>query len=179
MLLAAPSRRPGPVVPYITAWSSEQGVQPLVVTRGAGIGYADETPYDRDADGVLWTRVPSSPGRGRPEFGQVHLMRQRRAMRRMLCQVCGEAADRDENGTLWLLGSDEDEYLTTSHPPVCAPCAVLSLRVCPHLRRRHTLIRVRSCVPLGVHGVLHAPSWIPTGDSPTGIPACRGCAPRN
>ncbi|MFE3096292.1 hypothetical protein ACFXG1_21015 [Streptomyces sp. NPDC059248] len=151
----------------------------MVVTRGAGIGYADETPYDRDADGVLWTRVPSSPGRGRPEFGQVHLMRQRRAMRRMLCQVCGEAADRDENGTLWLLGSDEDEYLTTSHPPVCAPCAVLSLRVCPHLRRRHTLIRVRSCVPLGVHGVLHAPSWIPTGDSPTGIPACRGCAPRN
>ncbi|ANW18441.1 hypothetical protein [Streptomyces clavuligerus] len=145
-----------PVVPYITTWSSEQTIPTRIVTRGAGIGYADETLYDRDADGVLWARVSSSPGRGRPEFGQVHALRQRRAMRKLLCQVCGKPADRDERGTLWLLGEPEPD-LITPHPPLCMPCALHSLRVCPHLRRRHVALRARSCTPAGVHGIVYRP----------------------
>ncbi|MEW1548007.1 hypothetical protein [Streptomyces tsukubensis] len=147
----------GPLVPYITAWTSEHMAQPLVITKGAGIGYADETPYDRDRDGVLWIREPSSPGRGKPVFGRVHPMRQRRALRRLLCQVCGHPADRNEQGILWLLGGTDNEDLTTTHPPICAPCAALAVRTCPSLRRQHALVRARSCLPFGVHGALHRP----------------------
>ncbi|MER5490658.1 hypothetical protein [Streptomyces sp. NPDC002490] len=149
--------RPLPLVPYITAWSSERTVRPPVITQGAGIGYADETPFDRDADGVLWSREGVSPGKGRPDFGRVHLLRQRRAMRRLLCQVCGGAADRNEHGVLWLVGEDDIEDMTTTHPPVCAPCAAQAVRLCPYLRRGHLLLRVQACVPVGVHGVMYRP----------------------
>jgi hypothetical protein len=98
MPLEAPSH--SPLVPYVTAWSSERSARPHVITRGGGIGYADESPFDRDSDGVLWAREGVSPGRGKPEFGRVHLWRQRRAMRRLLCQVCGRDADRDADGVL-------------------------------------------------------------------------------
>lgn len=67
-------------VPYIAEWSAERAPGPRVVAKSRGIGYADERPYDRDTDGVLWARVRSLPGRGRPQFGKVHALRQRRAM---------------------------------------------------------------------------------------------------
>ncbi|CCB76528.1 conserved protein of unknown function [Streptantibioticus cattleyicolor NRRL 8057 = DSM 46488] len=135
----------------------------MVISRGDRIGYADEHPYDRDADGVLWTRVPSSPGRGRPEFGTVHALRQRRAMRRLLCQVCARPADRDAEGVLWLITEDPaapDSWprpLTTTHPPVCLSCAARSLRVCPRLRAGCVALRVSACAPVGVHGALYGP----------------------
>lgn len=148
---AHPGKSP---VPYITAWDSEQAIHPRVVTRGAGIGYTDETAYDRDADRILWSRVSSSPGKGRPEFGRVHSLRQRRAMRKLLCQVCGRPADRDESGVLWLLGEDADD-LTTTHPPLCMLCAAQSARICPYLRTRYTAVRAQDCTPIGVQGVIY------------------------
>jgi hypothetical protein len=60
----APSGGP---VPYIAQWSSERTPPHEVVMRRGQIAYADERPYDRDSDGVLWNRTPSTPGRGRPE----------------------------------------------------------------------------------------------------------------
>ncbi len=81
------------VVPFITAWSAERSVRPEVIALpGAGLAYRDEVPYDRDSDGNLWTRMTLRRGCGRPEFGRVHPGRQRRAMRRLLCQVCGGPA---------------------------------------------------------------------------------------
>ena len=68
-----------------------------------GIAFADETAADRDSDGILWTRITSQPGCGRPQFAVIHSLRQRRAMRRLLCQVCGQPADRNPEGVLWLL----------------------------------------------------------------------------
>lgn len=137
------------VVPYIAKWTSEVCPPAVVVANGRGIAYAREIPYDRDDDGVLWKRIAWSPGKGRPVFGQVHFLRQRRAMRRMLCQVCGGPADRNAQGALWLVGQDAGDRktwgaaLTTSHPPVCVPCAVTSVRACPHLRKRYVALRVR------------------------------------
>lgn len=163
------------VVPYITAWSSERPPAQPVVANGSGIGFADETLHDRDRDGVLWTRVGHSPGRGRPEFGRVHALRQRRAMRKLLCQVCGRPADQDREGILWVIGEDAanpgdwPDNLTTSHPPLCEPCAARSIRLCPHLRRRCVALRVRAHTPVGVHGALYQPdcprptAWTTTG----------------
>ncbi|WP_328916742.1 MULTISPECIES: hypothetical protein [unclassified Streptomyces] len=153
------------LVPYIAQWSGEVRPGPRVVARrrGAGIGYADEKPYDRDSDSVLWARVPSMPGRGRPEYGQVHALRQRRAMGELLCQVCGGPADRDGDGVLWLLGEDPADPaswpsdLLTTHPPLCVPCAAASVRACPHLRGQYAVLRVRRFALAGVRGVLYAP----------------------
>lgn len=90
-------------MPYIVEWSGEQLLPSRAVQRGRwGIGFADETLTDRDRDGVLWTRMSSRPGQGRPHYARLHPLRQRRAMRRLLCQVCGELAEYTEQGHLWL-----------------------------------------------------------------------------
>ncbi|WP_066955314.1 hypothetical protein [Streptomyces lushanensis] len=154
------------VVPYISCWSSEHRPPGLVVTRGAGIAYDDEGPYERDDLGVLWKRIGYSPGKGRPEFGKVHFLRQRRAMRKLLCQICGGPSDRGPEGTLWLVGEDAEDpelrkpgYVTT-HPPLCVPCAVTSVGVCPHLRTRYLALRVRTFALTGVHGALYRPDGL-------------------
>jgi hypothetical protein len=150
-------------VPYISLWSEEHSRRVRVVRKGAGIGYADELPWDRDEHGVLWTRVPWRPGQGRPEFGRVHATRQRRAVTRLLCQVCGQPADRNADGVLWLVGEDPGYWAAgpavyqTAHPPVCMRCAVRSARVCPHLRARYSLLRVRAYDLAGVRGALYRP----------------------
>lgn len=97
----SPARRaaPGPIgtlhVPYIASWSAERTAQPEVVMRRGRLAYRDERPYDRDTAGILWHRMPSRPGRGRPQHGKVHFLRQRRAMEAQLCQVCGLPAAQD------------------------------------------------------------------------------------
>jgi hypothetical protein len=86
-------------------------------------------------------------------------------MTRLLCQVCGGAADRTAAGILWLLGEDPadpgswPDPLLTTHPPVCAPCAVKAARACPHLRGQHAVLRVRAFELAGVRGALYLPGW--------------------
>lgn len=165
------------VVPYIARWSEERGERTQVVGRVGGIAYADEVLQDRDDNGVLWTRIASRPGRGRPEFGQVHGLRQRRAMRRLLCQVCGGAADENADGVLWLLGEDPDrpddwsENLETTHPPLCLPCALSAVRHCPHLGRGYVALRVRNFRPAGVWGALYRAGFPPpVASEAVGVP---------
>jgi hypothetical protein len=152
-------------VPYITQWSAEHVLRAPVMQKRTGIGYADERPSDRDSHGVLWTRVSSLLGQGRPEFGRVHARRQRRAMTKLLCQVCGRRADRNADGVLWLVGEDPHQPgswpvpLLTAHPPVCAGCAVRAVRACPHLRRQHAVLRVRAFDLAGVRGALYVPGF--------------------
>jgi hypothetical protein len=148
------------VVPYITAWSDEEPLpNDVIVLPGVGVGFADETPRDRDSKGVLWTRVPSRPGQGRPLFGQVHSRRQHRAMRRLLCQVCGCPADRNRDGVLWLLRDHREDWanwpedMANTEPPVCMTCAVLATRMCPALRSGHVAVRVRRFPISAVRGV--------------------------
>ncbi|MDT0266516.1 hypothetical protein RM844_09420 [Streptomyces sp. DSM 44915] len=90
-------------------------------------------------------------------------LRQRLAMANLRCQVCGGPAHRTLGGVLWLLGDDPDdpEVWTrgwhTVHPPVCLPCATLSVRVCPHLRKRSVALRVKTGTMAGVLGVRYGP----------------------
>lgn len=153
------------VVPYTTSWSSEDSLpMPVIERRGYGIAYAGEIAADRDTQGVLWQRTISRPGEGRPEFGKVHSLRQRRAMRRLLCQVCGEPADRTDEGLLWLLPDYRQDWTTwpegmgNVEPPICRSCVSVSVRLCPKLRRDGgAVVRVREYPIVGVRGLLYAP----------------------
>ncbi|WP_460397846.1 hypothetical protein [Actinophytocola sediminis] len=134
---------------------------------GRGIGYLDETAVDRDSSGVLWCRAPFQPGQGRPLFGRVHPLRQRRAMRRLLCQVCGGPADRGEDGVLWLVRDFREDWpgwperMAVTEPPVCLACARLSLRVCPALRQGAAAFRARQFPVVGVRGELCTGGRVP------------------
>ncbi|MEU7476231.1 hypothetical protein AB0A63_09625 [Lentzea sp. NPDC042327] len=150
------------IVPYVTAWSAEPDLPCRVVERpGCGIGYQDELIGDRDARGVLWVRTALRREVGRPEFGKVHPLRQRRAMRMLLCQVCGEPADRNADGVLWLLRDFRDDWpgwpdgAACVDPPVCVPCVSTSLSLCPALRRGAVAVRARAFPVAGVRGALH------------------------
>lgn len=149
------------IVPYITSWSAEQDPHHELVERpGHGIAYRDETLADRDSNGVLWLRTTFRPGQGRPEFGKVHPLRQRRAMQRLLCQVCANPADKTEDGILWLLRDHRGDWPTwpnemgVTEPPICADCARISARLCPTLRQGNVLIRAHSYPIAAVRGVL-------------------------
>ncbi|ONI88730.1 hypothetical protein ALI144C_06310 [Actinosynnema sp. ALI-1.44] len=152
------------IVPYTTLWSSENNLpMPIVERHGYGIGYADEIAADRDTYGVLWQRTLSRPREGRPEFGNVHSLRQRRAMRRLLCQVCSEPADRTDDGMLWLLPDYREDWpnwpegMGNVEPPVCRACVSTSMRLCPKLRKDGgAVIRVREYPIIGVRGLVYA-----------------------
>jgi hypothetical protein len=164
-------------VPYIVSWSSEQFLPATVVDRpGYGIAYTDEILADRDQQGVLWQRKSVSPGQGRPQFGQIHPLRQRRAMRRLLCGICGGPPDQNEQGMLWLVRDFRGDWpgwpegMAVTEPPVCLNCARLSARLCPELRKGFVALRVGRSAVTGVRGVLYqgGPSEINVAlDDPT------------
>ncbi|MFT7837330.1 hypothetical protein Q5530_14370 [Saccharothrix sp. BKS2] len=142
-------------------WSGETAEDPRLVElpNGAGIAYADEILGDRDSRGVLWDRATVNPGQGTPRFAQIHVHRQRRAMRKLLCQVCAGPADQDDHGVLWLIPNrtrhwpDWPEGMLVAEPPICRPCLSLSVRVCPALRAEgHLVIRAREHPTYGVEG---------------------------
>lgn len=175
-----------PYTPYITSWSEERGHPATVVERpGRGIGYADETLYDRDRHGVLWLRNPVKQGVGEPEFARVHPLRQRRAMNRLLCNVCANPANRSDEGVLWLLRDYRDDWpgwperMAVNEPPVCIPCARRASRLCPAMRRGAVAVRARHYPIAGVHGALYQttgtpwPAVVDYRDVPYDDPAAR------
>ncbi|WP_436501449.1 hypothetical protein [Actinokineospora sp. HUAS TT18] len=119
----------------------------------------DETLSDRDVHGVLWVRGASEPGHGQPVFGKVNSLRQRRAMRKLLCQVCAGPADQTGDGLLWAVRDYRDDWpgwpngMGVTEPPICLPCLRYSARACPALRRGHVVIRARHYGVAGVHGL--------------------------
>lgn len=150
-----------PYTPYITSWSGEIDLPAQVIElRGrTSIGYADETVIDRDSRGALWLRAPSQPGHGQPQFARVHPLRQRRAMQRLLCNVCAGPADHTDDGTLWLVRDYRDDWpgwperMGVTEPPVCAPCVRVAVRLCPALRKGAAAIRARHAPVAGVSGM--------------------------
>lgn len=161
------------LTPYVTSWTGEQQPRPALVERAGRLAYPTEDLYDRDRNGVLWSRTPLRPGRGRPDFGKVHPLRQRRAMADLLCQVCSQPADRDADGVLWLLPDFREDWagwptrMAAIEPPVCLGCVQLSVRYCPALRDGAAAIRVRNSTIVGAYGALYRPG--PVGPMPIGI----------
>jgi hypothetical protein len=150
-------RGPHGPVPYAAMWSPED-IDVPVIAGPSGIRYADQHPVDRDKHGVLWARFLSTPGRGVPLYDRLHPLRQRRAMRRLLCQVCAAPADHnDDHGTLWVLNDRRTDWpnwptsIDNAQPPVCRRCARLAIRGCPALRGDWIALRAHSRVT-GVYG---------------------------
>jgi hypothetical protein len=151
-------------VPWITPWSSESSPPPPIVLRhgrgGSGIGYADEEPHVDRRDDVLWTRAAATPGVGRPHFAGIHSLRQRQAMTRMLCMICGATTlGRPDERHLFLVHTTQGEPIVegerTAVPPVHEDCARLAIRECPHLRRGWTAALVTYTPPWGVAGIVY------------------------
>lgn len=150
------------IVPYIATWSAEQDLPYRVVEHpGVGIAFSDEALNDRDAHGVLWHRSAVRHEVGRPEYGKVHPLRQGRAMRQLLCQVCAGPGDRNDDGVLWLLRDYQGDWqnwpegMACIEPPICVPCVAVSLGLCPALRRGAIAVRVREFEVAGVRGALY------------------------
>ncbi|MDX3067101.1 hypothetical protein PV518_33840 [Streptomyces sp. ND04-05B] len=160
-----PLTHKGVPVPAIAAWSNEHLKQPVVVCAADGVAFEDalsasQHALGRDKDGVLWRRWALRQGDGTPEFNVVHAPRQKRAMRKLLCQVCGGPSDVNEQGRLWLLEDYQGvegwpEREVTTHPPVCRPCAPLAARLCPHLRDKVVAVRARRVSLDGVYGQVY------------------------
>ncbi|MBV9026460.1 MAG: hypothetical protein JO362_22305 [Streptomycetaceae bacterium] len=166
---AGAMRLPRPTtVPYIAARSDELGgfeVELTVRRDGRGVGYGLEREGDRDARGVLWARVSTSDGTGRPLFDQVHPTRQRKCVELALCQVCAKPASRTKKGTLFLTRRESAEHMwaawpdgcLTMQPPLCVPCARIAVEQCHHLIGRYVAIRARKTRLHGVFGTLYVP----------------------
>lgn len=125
------------------------------------VGRRAKTKYVAPYITAWWQRTAVHQRVGLPEFGRVHPLRQRRAMLRLLCQVCACPADRGGNGVLWLLRDYRDDWhgrpegMASVEPPVCACCVEVSLKLCPALRRGAVAVRVREFPIAGVRGAVY------------------------
>ena len=153
----------GLTVPYMAMWSAEKYCHPTLETRfgreGPFLGYVDEYDYDRDCGGALWTRCSLAQGKGQAKFKAVHPLRQRNAMLRSLCQICGTCVLATEHEQLLHLaggaGCPVTEGEPTSAPPVCRSCAPKAVQECPHLKRGCTATWVDHFKAWGVTGTVY------------------------
>ncbi|MFI8531043.1 hypothetical protein ACIGMX_12420 [Streptomyces aquilus] len=158
----------GGPVPWVTAWTGEvippQRVREHHGIGGRGLGLVDEHPAaDRVLD-VLWVRMPATRT-GVPDFAMMHALRQRTALLRGLCQLCGGAIGDSPEGVLFLLGPADGRPIgegeRTMAPPVHRFCARTAVRACPPLRRHgHTAALVSHTLPWGVQGLLYSPDTL-------------------
>ncbi|WP_063728816.1 hypothetical protein [Streptomyces sp. RTd22] len=162
-------RHGGLIVPYISSWSAETACIPSVVRKFGNMGpflaYADETAYDRGQHGALWVRQPLARGKGHPLMDSVHALRQRQAMRHMLCQVCRTpAVEASPERQIFLLKAADGPLVDgtrTTAPPVCSSCAPLATDSCPRLSTGgHVAAWVERAEPWGVAGVLYDPETL-------------------
>jgi hypothetical protein len=166
----SPSPDASSPVPWIVPYEGEEPLPMPVILRGQGRGiqYADEITLDRDPQGVLLARgrcpVPAER-RGRPLLGEFDVRRQRRAILRLLCQVCGHAARLLPCGRmLWLIDGSEAENATgrpaeiaLTDPPVCPGCAGVAVANRPGPRTRFTAVAVVRPRFWGYLGTLYGP----------------------
>lgn len=161
----------GMPVPAITARAGEQPrLQPLMRQR-TGLGFTDEVWSDRQYE-ALWMRMPSL-AHGEPQFEFVHGLRQRRAMNRMLCQVCDGPTPASVGGpALFLLGADGGRPIRdgeeTASPPVHAACARTTLEYCRPLSRGWSAAMVERTPVWGVAGTLYDPRTMTAVPAPGG-----------
>ena len=182
---AAPLTYRGLIVPYTTQWTSEAvtltGNPDLALREPPGGGqsylaYRDE-PAGREArpHGVLWGRMPNTPGIGEPLFLGMNITRQKEVMERAGCGVCGGT------GEVWMapemiweehLAEDGPgtEY-ETSDPPICRTCIPLATVQCPNLRQHgFVFLSVRKWSISGVRGYLADPYTHHVSDQDTDVP---------
>ncbi|TYB69781.1 hypothetical protein FXF51_06345 [Nonomuraea sp. PA05] len=152
-------------MPYITAYDGEDIPYQLALaphaeaTDGQRLSYVNAVPTDW-MFGVLWHRHGLSRA-GNPEWKLVNTSRQRRCMRRNLCQVCGQSAA-DEDGRVWWVMAEPPGRSAlgepfTNAPPTCRTCIPMAQRLCPRLREGCQVFTVRGVEPYGVVAEIFRP----------------------
>lgn len=132
----------GHPVPWVARWTDQKSINTygVKVMQTKGGGYHLRAEYNagdnfRDQHGVLWQQEGLVRS-GEPEFGMVSTWRQRAAMTKRLCQVCGDKIE--GKTTPWIIDLMEAEFLDgdplTTTAPVCNGCVDLALNHCPHLK---------------------------------------------
>jgi hypothetical protein len=152
-------------VPYVTAHDGEDILYHLALaphreaTDGQRLSYIDAVPTDW-MFGVLWHRHGVSRA-GAPEWKRVNTIRQRRCMRHLLCQVCGQSAV-DDAGRIWWVMAEEPGLTAagepfTNAPPTCPTCIPEARMLCPRLRKTAQVYTASSAEPYGVVADVHRP----------------------
>lgn len=167
----------GRVVPWITRWTNERQGQPVAYGRIAPTGvwgatYADVIPDNRDGRDILWQREGISRG-GQPQWAHVNTFRQRAAMHKRLCQVCGQRIT--ERPTSWLvpaplLNFDWGDPLTMS-APTCEACIPIAMDMCPHLGDSDARLMLGKVLDYELAGV-YGSAFVTPDDTPELIGQC-------
>jgi hypothetical protein len=158
-------------VPAITARAGEEPQPQPLMRQRSRLGFTDEVWSDRHYE-VLWMRMPSL-ARREPQFEVVHGLRQRRAMTRMLCQVCdGPTPAAVGKPALFLLGADGGRPIRdgeeTASPPVHAACARTAVEYCRPLGRGWSAALVERTPVWGVAGTVYDPRTLSAVPAPEG-----------
>jgi hypothetical protein len=154
-------RHQGKVVPWVTRWSNEVIGDPVrfkFTPAGLVLAY-EHGGEEREPSGILWQREGVMRG-GEPEYSQVSTYRQRRAMRKCACQICGQKIDTRPIRWLMieaLLDFTRDHNAVTLSAPTCEACIPISLALCPRLKgdraeNRLIIANVLEYELWGVHG---------------------------
>lgn len=146
----------GRPVPWVTRWTGEVNDDKYKVFREnnrLSIGYEDRNE-NRDEFGVLWKREGLTRA-GEPQYAEVNTYRQRAAMNKRMCQVCGSKID--ERPIRWLITQDqlhahEEGTAITRSAPTCSPCIPLARKLCPHLKKGSMILKVLEYDIWGIYG---------------------------
>ena len=134
-------------VPYTVAWSAETlfSVKPC--------------PF---SDGHLAISQNSAPGQGQPVFKRVHWNRQREAVRKLLCGVCGRPTTDDNR---WIFATalpvdKPDGNWAGAEPPVHLACAERARAACPFISK-HGLepVRFPAATQYRIYADLRVPAY--------------------
>jgi hypothetical protein len=144
-------------VPWVTRWSGEVLDDPYKLTKIAGkalLRYETPAMETRDSHVVLWQREGTTRS-GEPQFSQLSTFRQRAAMNRGRCQVCGRKLH--PGPVNWLLTAAQIDHtpegeVVTMSPPTCDACIPVAKSLCPHLRLGWVTLRVLEYSVWGVYG---------------------------
>lgn len=139
-------------VPWITRWQGEGPPATLSIgynfmedgTRLAISHFSVDgkplRPVTRCSQGFAWEPCGKRLPGARPEFAQVHVDRQRRAMQELRCQVCSRTLTLAAAHWLLRLAPVADGTVYTEHPAVCVRCLPIATAQCPHIKANEWLL---------------------------------------
>lgn len=152
----------GKPVPWVARWTGEIAPDRYQFDLSIQAGGKMQTTYGpdrdfRDEQGVLWQR--EGLGRtGAPDWGAVSSYRQRSAMHKRKCQVCGTKIP--DGPINWLMPINGIEYVNpetalTMQPPTCDGCIEFALDLCPHLKSQgYQRVKVLDYSIWGIYGIV-------------------------